>query len=1085
MKIIELFKNKKFTNVFILILSFILCIVCGLSIMLSSFLEYNAYYTLAKKAKEEQKYINSLPFEFVGITAELSDDVVYANNGGAKPTEDDFVVRANFTEKGKESSKILSPTEYTISVPDTFVTSGGTVVIEYIYQPEKAEGATEEPAPIKSTAKLNLSLSNAEIVKFDVIEQPYRVYYAEGMAFNPEGMVVQATYNDGSKLTLDADDVVASAEPLVAGAESAVVDIQGIAANVAVTVVSEADYEDGKITAINVEGEVYIEEGKSVDTNPVPVTVRATYANGNRLILDEDEYTVASIAGNEGVPAVAETGYIVTATLNGFADISDSYVTYVKKSFEAESATLDNSLASEVVKNYAYKNDTFVAGDNVTAVKAVNGKKITFNVTASQTAKSDFILAMASTTVKNGGFAPIALNDIMGVTVNGLPVGISASSVIAGIETVATADQNKAVFGDYRLGGLPLTAGDNEIVITFKNITSSTRVYLDKIGMVTGGKGPISGTIGAYLGYIAEKGVAPKLELSQALDWSQPFATHSTGTQLYGLCSDGEYMYCSVLYNQGENNRQRAIAKYDPETGNIIGVWNSGGRTKSRSETAGISYYDGKIIYFTSDGKRWALDAETLSSTSTPEEYTGYDFAGWTADNGAAFADVYYNEELKKYAVTKTDTNGAALDFRIYESDKASYTPVKLQASSVSGATPKRMTGSNGYIYINYGKNAQYQPIVQVYDWSGNYVGELTLPNSIEDMGGDTEILKPANMNAQGIVFHKNALYFAVNRFNQPTSAKLDSYTIMKVDMMAGALTAPTPEPVPYTLGEYVAAVENYNANLGDGDTAKTLDVTATMPENGLLPVSAGEVKDIVFDGKNYYVSATQEGGRIVSVYQINSVSMFITAISKKLAYDDALYGNNSQLCIVDGTLMVLSESGKSYGIKLADFTNGCELTLVSDEAGLIGTIDDVSYSEDIKRAVVLSRNTFAIVDATNANAIPVTVDLTAELAEVKTYYVNNDVMTNVTVGSVTTDEKYVYVAYKAEGATDIVLSIYDYNGNKVNTTYLTAKITVPVEEKTFETAAIFVQNDKITAVIKDTAAGRGYLYEIQSPATI
>ena len=80
----------------------VIAIVATLSIMIPSKVGYDKYYKAAMEEKKQREYLNSLPLELKGITAELADTVKYYDNNTAEPVASDFVVRATFSEKGRE-----------------------------------------------------------------------------------------------------------------------------------------------------------------------------------------------------------------------------------------------------------------------------------------------------------------------------------------------------------------------------------------------------------------------------------------------------------------------------------------------------------------------------------------------------------------------------------------------------------------------------------------------------------------------------------------------------------------------------------------------------------------------------------------------------------------------------------------------------------------------------------------------------------------------------------------------------------------------------------------------------------------------
>ena len=88
--------------------------ISATSLMVGSYNEYQEYYEKIQAEKEYQEYLNSLGLEFVNLTVELKDGVGYYTDGLARPKKDDVIVRAHFTEKGREFDKKVSTDDFTL-----------------------------------------------------------------------------------------------------------------------------------------------------------------------------------------------------------------------------------------------------------------------------------------------------------------------------------------------------------------------------------------------------------------------------------------------------------------------------------------------------------------------------------------------------------------------------------------------------------------------------------------------------------------------------------------------------------------------------------------------------------------------------------------------------------------------------------------------------------------------------------------------------------------------------------------------------------------------------------------------------------
>ncbi len=166
----------------------VIAVVVALSLMLGSYGSWKGYYNTLIREREHQKYLDSLPLEFTGISAALADGVVFYDNGTADPEAYDFTVSANFTEKGREFSRKLSLGDYSIEVPDDFADHGGAVTVSYTWQPEKAEDAAEDdplPDPITKTTQVNISLVAPDETVYKVTAMP--TFFEPGEAENMNG----------------------------------------------------------------------------------------------------------------------------------------------------------------------------------------------------------------------------------------------------------------------------------------------------------------------------------------------------------------------------------------------------------------------------------------------------------------------------------------------------------------------------------------------------------------------------------------------------------------------------------------------------------------------------------------------------------------------------------------------------------------------------------------------------------------------------------------------------------------------------------------------------------------------------------
>ena len=75
MKISNKLRDKRIISALVVTIAILICVITALSLMLPSWLSYKEYYDAAVAEREEQKRLNALPLELLGISAELADGV--------------------------------------------------------------------------------------------------------------------------------------------------------------------------------------------------------------------------------------------------------------------------------------------------------------------------------------------------------------------------------------------------------------------------------------------------------------------------------------------------------------------------------------------------------------------------------------------------------------------------------------------------------------------------------------------------------------------------------------------------------------------------------------------------------------------------------------------------------------------------------------------------------------------------------------------------------------------------------------------------------------------------------------------------
>ncbi len=969
----------------VIIAAIVALAVISITEMTTSYAEYKVYYDALMAEKEYNKYIDSLPFSFDGISVELNDKVTYYATGKAYPKKGDFIVTAHFSEKGKETNTILSSTEFEIYVPDDFSTNGGKVTVKYVYQPEKALDATEDPRPIIKTAEIDLSLEPVVLTGLELVSNPYRVHYSDEMSFDADGIELLASFNCGETAIITASDIkVAGGGALTTGTNSVKVSYTNadvtLETEVPVTVQAAAEYDEGDIIGIRAEGSVSVRNGQSI-SNLEP-NIRATYDNGNRLLIPSDEYTVSSNVAT----ATFYNNCILSIALKDNPIINCRMSATVVLDAEAENATANGG-----TKNSA-GSVTFMEG-------FANGNTLTYSINSSEIAKAKTYIRVANNSDK-----AVNLGELVTLTVNGKVCLISGTVVVPAGEYL---------FIDCALPDIIFNKGDNVLKLTFGG--NAGELAVDKLVIETEYDGIVFSNMDEYLINNMEQNNNPDFIMDKIID----FHTVTNGTYIHGMCTDGTYVYATrTVYSSGL--RALLVTKHRADNFELVAT---SPRTAAgaKEANAGITYYDGKIIVYFEDGTEWCIDSSLAGQWT---EYTGFTFEGL---DGVGLRDVYYNNETQHFAVL------AGTTISIFSKDMklaTSFTTVKE-----TGGNIMRMSGSSDYLYFVFSKDGVYQPIVHMYSWSGEFIGRVVVPNGADVVGSDVNLAKT---NVQGMVAMNDDLYFAFLRFAQG-NGNPDGVAIIKASypQIDGPLT------YSLTVGEYIDACVN---------NGKTPVATArpAFGSNGRINATGNYAMAGISDGEYIYLSVNTLNNlsTIISKYDPIANKIIAESISVTAATEA---GDNSKIFIKDGVLYCIVRDGSMYSIALRTF-NGDKCDLIKSELSFekYGVAYAATWSDDAERfAVVTKDNQLHVLNEDLSEAVaPVSIKSGAS--------------------SITSDDKYIYISYKASGT--VPVDVYNWNGEKVGSFNITGF--GMGEDVSYNVQSIFFHNGKMHATVCSWTTG-------------
>lgn len=1002
------FTSKKGVKIIAVSLALTVVAVTSISVMVPSYLDYQKYYSEVMSEREHQKYLDSLPLEFLGIEAKLNDGVEYFTDGKANPENDDFSVIAKFTEKGKDFEKVLRSDDFAISCPDDFAAKGGKIEVSYTYTPEAKED--EQVEPITKTAEVEVSLTKVAIKELKVTELPYRIYYSSDMEFDPSGMKLQGIFNNGHVVDLTANDIsVETKGKLTSGLKEAKVsyEVEGIKVetNVPVTVINKDEYSDGEILSIANEGEVFANEGENV-TN-LNLNIRATYLNGNRLILNKDQYIIKS--------NVETASFLYNCVLSVYLKTNETIncklVAGVKYFIEAEETTFTGFNKKEIKVNE----------QNIKVLEdAKNGNTMSFKINSKGLSKGKLYMNLSNLTKED-----ILLDNIIDLKINDKYYPVTSY-------VKANEDYN---FENNLLILPVLKNGENDISLTFKNMDNK-KISIDNFTYITKYDGEIYTDLDQYLDIELKNNRSPNLTVSKFADWH-----NNNGAYGHGLCSDGEFIY-STRTGYSESTRAITVNKYDIKTGKLVA---SSPKTEAGSleSCAGVTYYEGKIIVYFADGRMYSID-KSLSGTWTLFE----DFKFEKLEK-SVFKDVYFNTSKRKFAVF-ADSN-----VYVYNNDKKLATTISLNKEAGS---LKRISGSNNYIFALFTNNGSYQPIVQVYDWNGKFVGRMVVNNNSEVMGSVVTNLQ--NTNCQGIVEVNDQLYFNVLKFSTANGG--DQTLMIKADYPKFNEKL----NVVLNAGEYV----DYSITTGQ---AVSLTGKPVNGNYGLLDgTSGGYSMGGASDGKYLYLAVNTNGNYGTTLFKVDPVSYEVIAKSLQFSVGD-VDGDNSRLFIKDGVLYCIGHNNKIFSIELSKFEEKCKVTESTLTFSELGTLQSAYYNENIKKFALMIDGKVVITDE-NKNVLVDNISLALNQG-------------GFSVSSLTADDKYIYVSYVRNNANNVPFKVFTWDGKLVSTTSINGVTlgTNGTADRNFNLQTVFTHNDKIYASVCSWDNGsKYYLFSVDFDTT-
>lgn len=409
------------------------------------------------------------------IKAEWKDGVEFFDNGLASPDADDLVVKAKYGGKYAEAKYVtLDASEFTLTSAPDFTTNGGKVSVSYMGK----------------LAELTAELTPLEVTEVRIAENPYLVAYAENSVFDPDGMVVEASYNDG--IVREVTNYSYPTHALESGTRgiecSFTFGEQTFPFTVPIRV--EKELNDGKIVKlISAEKDYSVEDGNTLAS----AKIIGEYASGNRRLLSSDMYFL-----DADKTAALGKRYNATAMLKSDIGVNVDLSVRVSKKTECENATaigiskitaqIDEMSYDRISGNFASVGNKVTVVEETTAnfkTKIGNystdvNKGLLFDVETENACYGDIVLRTTNAKWSGGSkgqrnLEQYCFDDVYSYIVNGQKIHIAESVIVPSVITKGEIDQSdsdtaawnntRSVFFDVRVKHVRFKQGKNRIML--------------------------------------------------------------------------------------------------------------------------------------------------------------------------------------------------------------------------------------------------------------------------------------------------------------------------------------------------------------------------------------------------------------------------------------------------------------------------------------------------------------------------------------------------------------------------------------------------------------------------------------------
>ncbi len=693
-----------------------------------------------------------------------------------------------------------------------------------------------------------------------------------------------------------------------------------------------------------------------------------------------------------GVSTVKVVGSDVALSLGGLVLENVNYPLTLK--------TIDD-VTVNAIGNYTieaentYYSNAFVSNfGDVKAVKFVDNGKMKFVINSTAATKAKFSVTLANHN------KDVALGDVISFVINGNPL-------FASKDVTLSANTASYEFTTYTLPDLVLVKGANKVEVVMENMAAN-EIVVDKFTVETVTPTKAYTSMDDY--FLSR--LSPNASGTLAFDSTKIRNYTNDGNMAYmhALASDGNFIFGSrSRYVDGDAERPIKICSYD-FNGNLIASSPST-EALTLELNCGLTVKDGKVIIFQKGGVEKAISYNADGTFGSAwEDYTGFKFA--EIAETTALKDVVYSASHDRLYVKADDGTNKVY---IYANDASESTNNTLISSftlkGVSGASFRRMTVSDNYIFVNNSGNGIYIPKIEMYTIDGEYLYSTSLDYTVEEISRDVNFgeggsFKTANSNTQGILYINNTIYFTSVCWGQTVLG--DKAAIVKCTPKASLVG----ESYTMTPGEYMLACE------AEGVTPVVTGVAYDGANGGVAGTGVYSMGG-AYDGTYMYYSTNNGGNKETNIYKCTPSSREIVAQTGMFTVTTAVKGpgDNSRIFLKDGYVYVIGPTNLIYRVA----TDQIGVTAPESYDGFsslysLGTIKDMNWIESARMYTVITTDR-------------------------KIHFVNEDLTviksltTNVgleKISAMASDNQFVYVIGTQNAAFNIKTEVYNFNGELV-----------------------------------------------------